>query len=123
LVYFAQRRAETRREQGLRKLSGILKGSVLGWGVRLWPPARALLLGYLLTALAICVRLRHGRGGIVDHFKSALAISASLWFNVGVGLPKEVHGSGWGILAVLLTLGGVSGVTVIIGIAIRRLVR
>lgn len=49
--------------------------------------------------------------------------AAQLWFNVGVGLPEGLTGTGWAAFAVACTAAGLVLVTALIGIGIRRLVR
>lgn len=127
VAYYAQRVAETRACHGWRRVAGVLRGALLGWGVRLLQPIRALLVGVLATAVVL-----HASGAsrtadeplfAIRPVARAFVVGASLWFNVGTGLPFEQHGVGWSAAAVSFTVLGIIFVTVAVGVAIRRLVR
>lgn len=115
-IYFALRCSEARS----RSFSPIefAKRRLLGYGVRLFEPLLALIVGILATAAVLYEIVPEAQA---PH--GSLALAAQLWFNVGAGLPEVVSGPGWGIVAVLLAASGLCLVTTIIGIGIRRLVR
>lgn len=123
VVYFAQRQMEARSRSWV---SRVMMGDVLGWGVRLGPPARALAVGLVITALVV-----HATGVIRDDDSIFSLVAAGragilalqLWTNVGVGLPAAVAGTGWAAASVMLTALGLVFTTLLLGIALRRLVR
>lgn len=123
LCYFLQRRAEA-HDLGLpaRWVARYLYGAVFGWGVRILPPVRAMLVGIALTAVVLDLVaptsvVPDGDAG------SAVTLAGALWFNVGTGLPSQLTSAAWSAVAVALTALGLMLLTVIVGITIRRLVR
>lgn len=103
------------------------KEALFGWGVRVWAPARALAWGVALSAAGL-----HASGAIrgpgeglfsVAALARGLAVAASLWLGVAVGLPMSVRGTWWAGAAVVASSLGVLLITLAVGILIRRLVR
>ncbi|RAY15940.1 hypothetical protein DPM19_09330 [Actinomadura craniellae] len=123
LCYFLQRHAEVRFLPWHRRWLGrYVLGGVLGWGVSIVPPVRALSLGILVTGLVLTAT---GAGKAVSpgDLPAGLTLAAALWFNVGTGLPQGLGTGRWTALAVTFTVTGLLLVTIIVGITIRRLVR
>jgi hypothetical protein len=127
-LYYLTRQREAARLPLLRR--GIARGvvgGVLGWGVRARNPARFLVAGVLLTAVALHLAgpLR-GAGQGVTNLTAAgksLLLALALWLNVGTGLPSELKSGQWTALAVAFASAGLLFTTLIVGIVIRKLVR
>src|SRR5262249_41001608 len=123
LCYYLQRDAEARNlARPGRWLHRWLFGGVLGWGVLILPPARALAVGIILTGLVLTGT---GASPAVEagDLGGAMTLAAALWFNVGPGLPQPLTPTPWSALAVACTAAGLILITVIVGVTIRKLVR
>jgi hypothetical protein len=126
VAYYALRQAEALQAPPLLRAGLLLRGLLLGWGVRLRQPVLTLAGAVLFTAAVIHVDgfVRHGErilsGGA---YGRALGLAAALWFNVGVGLPNELSGGGWTAASVVMSTAGLILITIIVGVALRRLVR
>jgi len=123
LCYYLQRDAEARNlARPGRWLHRWLFGGVLGWGVLILPPTRALAVGIILTGLVLTGT---GASPAVEagDLGGAMTLAAALWFNVGTGLPQHLTTTPWSALAVACTAAGLILITVIVGVTIRKLVR
>ncbi|MEU4685978.1 hypothetical protein [Streptomyces xinghaiensis] len=127
-LYYLTRQMEALSLPLLRR--GVARGvvgGVLGWGVRVRNPVRALLAGVFLTAIGLHLSgaLREPGHNLLSAGASgeALVLAAALWLNVGTGMASELASPGWSVLAVLLTVAGLLFSTLIVGVVIRRLVR
>lgn len=126
IVYFALRQAEAGEFGRILRLIYRTRGLLFGWGVLLWPPIRSLLLGILISGIGIYAQrqlVQHEGWLDLADLAWSMALSATFWFNVGVGTPNQLTGTGWATVAVSMAACGIVLVTVIIGVAIRRLVR
>lgn len=128
LLYYLQRRAEARIMPGPRGWwARLVLGGVLGWGVRLRAPIRALATGVATTAVAIYLTgmLRAAGDGFWSWAAAGrcVGLAAALWFNVGTGLPNDVDGGGWTAVSDASAAFGLVLLTVLVGVAIRKLVR
>jgi hypothetical protein len=125
-AYYALRFAQNRSQGGwLSQLEALVKGGTLGWGVRLWPPVRALVAGIAVTTLLLQAVGRGESAHVLSSggFARNLLLSTALWINVGVGEPSELTGAWWTLVGVVLATFGLTLITVTVGIVIRRLVR
>jgi hypothetical protein len=128
LLYFLQRQAEARATPGVRGWwDRWVLGEVLGWGVRLRAPLRSFAVGVLLTSLAVfasgMLRAEGERFWSLAAAGRCLVVAAALWLNVGTGLPNELSGGTWTAVSVVTAGMGLLLLTVLVGVAIRKLVR
>lgn len=128
LFYYLQRRAEAQATPGPRGWwARAVLGGVLGWGVRLRAPLRALLLGIAGTAAAVhLVGVLRPPGESLWSAPAvgrSVEVAAALWLNVGTGLPNDLDGGGWTAVSDVSAAGGLLLLTVLVGVAIRKLVR
>lgn len=100
-----------------------LRGQCFGWGVTFIHPLRTLLVGMLATAGLIFVLNPSVKSDWLGRATDALTSALGLWFNVGTGMPDGMRSAGWGLAAVVCTAMGISIITVLTGVAIRRLTR
>lgn len=121
VCYYLQRNAEVQHLRPVpRLLTRLVLAGVLGWGVRILPPLRALAAGIGGTA-GVLYLLRQPRGAY--SLSDTVSLSAALWLNVGTGIPQTLLSGAWAAVASALAAAGVVLITVTVGIAIRRLVR
>jgi hypothetical protein len=121
VCYYLQRNAELRSLGLLRRVfARLVLAEVLGWGVRILPPVRALAFGIGATAAALyALRQPGGRASLPD----TVALSAALWLNVGTGTPQTLLSGVWAAVASGCAAAGTVLITVTVGIVIRRLIR
>lgn len=123
MAYFALRQAEVSESSGVRKAGLWLRGQLFGWGVKFGPPSRVLVLGVLATVGVLFLKNPTEQSAMNVRMFEATTGALSLWFNVGSATPEELSGPGWGLVAVVCTALGLGLITVVIGVAIRRLTR
>lgn len=123
MAYFALRQAEQDSASGFRKRTMWLRGQLFGWGVTFSHPLRTFTAAVLATAAAIFVLNPANSSGTLARVADALTSSLGLWFNVGTGMPDGLDGPGWALAAVGCTALGIALITVLTGVAIRRLTR
>ncbi len=123
MTYFALRQVEAREARGFRRVSYLFRSHVLGWGVTFLHPLRTLCIGILCVSALVYGINPSGATSVGPRVLDALTASLGLWFNVGTGMPAGLAGPTWGITAVVLTAMGIALVTVLTGVAIRRLTR
>ena len=123
MAYFALREAEQEEATGVRRATMWLRGQFFGWGVTFWHPLRTLLGAVLLTASVVFMLNPAESDGSLTRVVDALTAALGLWFNVGTGMPDGLDGPGWALAAVACTALGIAIITVLTGVAIRRLTR
>lgn len=107
---------------GTRRAWRALLGDVFGWGVRLGPPARALLV-LIIATTAVVFAVASGNGGVAHRAMTASLRAIGLWTNVDVNLAGEPTSDAYAVLRVVSGAGGIVLITVLVGIVIRKLVR
>jgi hypothetical protein len=123
MVYFALREAEQSAAMGLRRVTMRVRGQMFGWGVTFVHPLRTFATAVLVTAVVVYLLDPTDSPGFPSRTIDAMTAALGLWFNVGTGMPPGLAGAGWGLAAVVCTALGIAVVTVLAGVAIRRLTR
>ncbi len=123
MAYFALREAEQDEASGVRRATMWLRGQFFGWGVTFLHPLRTFFGAVLVTAAVVFALNPAKSGGLFVRAVDALTAALGLWFNVGTGMPDELDGPGWALAAVACTALGIAIITVLTGVAIRRLTR
>lgn len=102
-------------------LRRALFGGVLGWGTRVWPPLRVLIVMVAATALILGLAwpdaLVHpvALGSVLGAF--------GIWADIDTGFLSEPESGGFATLKAVCGAAGLTFVTLIVGIVIRKLVR
>ena len=123
MAYFALRVAEQDASSGLRKATMWLRGQFFGWGVTFAHPIRTFVAAVLATAGVVFALNPADSSGLFTRVADAITSSLGLWFNVGTGMPDGLEGPGWALAAVGCSALGIALITVLTGVAIRRLTR
>lgn len=116
-VYFAKRSTEPRGATGSTVWRWIA-GRVFGWGVLPSRPALALIVLLAISCIGTyafsppCVSAR-----------DALLLTSGFWLAYGTWQPQWLNSPLWSAYAVSLAALGLLFTTVLVGIAVRRLVR
>jgi hypothetical protein len=110
------------REERFGYFKRILFGNILGWGVELWPPVRAMAL---LIALTIpMVFLMIDAEPLLYHLAASIIEATGLWINVDTTTDTYTsHSALYGTLELACATLGILFTTIIVGVAIRKLVR
>ncbi len=123
ICYYLQREAEMAADpiRIRRVIRSWFLGGLLGWGVRIWPPIRALIVAIVATGLVLSFvpGPDERKLGLLD----GLVLASALWLNVGTGTPQLLTSPGWTVAATASTILGLVLLAVIVGITIRRLIR
>lgn len=123
VAYFALRSAERQSLRGARRVGSWLGQNLFGWGVSFLQPIRTLAGGILATAVAVAALGPREGGSVVASCEKSLTTALGLWFNVTLGMPASLSTPIWTLAGVTCTALGITFVTVMSGVAIRRLTR
>ncbi len=127
IAYFELRTAEMRSGNWWeRYVERFVKGTILGWGVRIRNPASSLVFVVLGAWAAVVLLGETGAGSskiTPESVGRGFIIATALCLNVSVGATSDLMGAGWTIIGVLLAAVSLLFSTLIVGVVIRKLVR
>lgn len=100
----------------------LFLGGVLGWGVELWPPLRAMLILVALTAAFVFFMT--SAEPFAYHLYTSIIQAAGLWISIDPTAQVSAEKSAlYGTAELVCGALGIVFTTVVVGIAIRKLVR